>query len=153
MKAEQNDAFLRDEYLLIQNQYEDYDRRSLTIKSWISAASIAAIALGAHVDKTQSAKIWALIAGISLCIWYLEGRWKMFQYAYRGRLKKLEAHFRNAATTKKKRLAPFQIYDQWFESYRSVPFLAQIFMAMWQDFVFIPYLPVIVACAFLYFTN
>ena len=38
-------SFLKDEYLLLQNQYEDYDRRSLTIKGWVGSGAAAALAL------------------------------------------------------------------------------------------------------------
>jgi hypothetical protein len=35
-------GYLKDEYLLLQDQYEDFDRRTLTIKSWIGTGAFAA---------------------------------------------------------------------------------------------------------------
>ena len=35
----------RQSYLLLQNQYEDYDRRSMTIKGWVGSGAAAALAL------------------------------------------------------------------------------------------------------------
>lgn len=148
MSASQLDTFLKDEYLLLQNQYEDFDRRSLTIKSWVSGAAIAAIALGADGTKNPSGMVWLAIAFIAICIWYLEGRWKMFQYACRGRIEQIEAHFRGQAPEP---LVPFQSFDVWFKHYQSTPFLGRLAKAMWQDFVFIPYLPLVfVSLAFFF---
>ena len=42
---DQRRGYLRDEYLFLQGQYEDYDKRSLTIKGWVSTGAIAALAL------------------------------------------------------------------------------------------------------------
>jgi hypothetical protein len=39
-------AFLRDEYLLLQKFYEDYDARVITIKGWSATIGMAAIGGG-----------------------------------------------------------------------------------------------------------
>jgi hypothetical protein len=145
------DNYLRDEYLLLQNQYEDYDKRSLTIKSWITAASIAGIALGFGKDGDVTALVWIVVASISACVWYLEARWKMFQYALRPRIKLIESYFRGEARAKN--IDPFQAYDAWFEGYQSDSILEVVrdFVdAATQDFVFVPYLPIILICVSMY---
>jgi hypothetical protein len=157
-------SLLKDEYQILQGQYEDYDRRSLTIKGWISFASVAAIALGFGSDKTGArGEIWLIVAIVALSIWYLEGRWKLFQYAFRDRIRTIEAIFRGDADLIDKNTRPFQIYHAWFKSYadqpifpyerefRPRPFLRRLAEAMLQDFVFLPYLPIIVICLYLYF--
>ena len=43
LKDEDLRTALKDEYLLLQNQYEDFDRRSLTIKGWFGGGAAAAV--------------------------------------------------------------------------------------------------------------
>jgi len=74
-------SYLRDEYLLLQTQYEDYDRRSLTINGWIASGAVAglAISFGSSYKLVYVVPlIVALMAGV---FWYLEAYWKLFQYA------------------------------------------------------------------------
>jgi hypothetical protein len=40
--GEQELRDLKGEYILLQNLYEDFDRRSLAIKGWIAAGAVAA---------------------------------------------------------------------------------------------------------------
>jgi hypothetical protein len=151
MDDTQRAAFLKDEYLLLQNQYEDSDRRSLTIKGWISAAAVAGVALGLDKSKNPDGEIWIIVAVIAACIWYLEGRWKTFQYANRGRIELIERYFRDSGEMATVPPAPFQMYASWFETYVSESRLRRRFGAMRQDFVFLPYLPIIAICVFFYF--
>ena len=44
---QQDRGFLKDEYLKLQDLFEDFDRRSLTIKGWVSAGAAVAIVAGA----------------------------------------------------------------------------------------------------------
>jgi hypothetical protein len=156
--------FLRDEYQLLQNQYEDFDKRSLTIKGWIAAATIAAFALGLDESKHPPKEIWLVISAVVACVWYLEGQWKMFQYGLRDRIRILEAHFRNDPDILIKDPPPFQIYYWWFQSHRhDKPIYAyeesrrprgywsRLGTAMGQTFVFLPYFPIIVICMCFYF--
>jgi hypothetical protein len=46
--------FLKDEYLLLQTQYESFDSRSLTIKGWTSTGALAALAVGFAVQHEHS---------------------------------------------------------------------------------------------------
>src|ERR1700761_1584350 len=110
MSSEEKLQYLKDEYLKLQDQYEDYDRRSLTIKGWISAAAVAGMALGLDHAKNPHGEIWLVIAVIAACIWYLEGRWKMFQYGLRDRIRMIEAFFRDDPDILFKNPPPFQIY-------------------------------------------
>lgn len=45
LDEKEHQSLLQDEYLLLQNQYQDYDRRSLTIKGWVGSGAAAALAL------------------------------------------------------------------------------------------------------------
>jgi|SRR5215213_34 len=159
MNDDQRRQYLKEEYQILQGQYEDFDRRSLTIKGWVSAASIAGMALGFDSSKNPHGEAWLAIAVIAGCVWFLEGCWKMFQYAIGDRIRIIEAYFRDEPDILIKNPAPFQIYHWWFRSfaydepvyeyerkYRPKPHFRRLAAAMSQPFVFVPYLPIILIC-------
>ena len=117
--ADSNDTFLKDEYLKLQDQYEDYDRRALHIKGWIGAAAITGFALGIDSNKNIDNRTLLIIGAIAICFWYLEASWKTFQYAISDRIRVLEAHFRQDKDILIKDPKPFQIYSWWFKAYFS----------------------------------
>ncbi len=157
LSPEQTANFLRDEYLLLQNQYEDYDRRSIAIKGWVSSGAIAALALGLSDTGPNPVAIHLITTTIVSMVWYLEVRWKLFQYALSDRIRVLEAHFRQDEEVLVKDPAPFQIYHWWFRSYANDEPIYQyeaafrprgrqkrLWSVAFQRFVFIPYLPIII---------
>ncbi len=87
-------SFLKDEYLLLQNQYEDFDRRSLTIKGWIGSGAAASLALSFNSTSRYAFLVPIFVAVIAAVFWYLEASWKMFQYALSDRIRIIEAYFR-----------------------------------------------------------
>jgi len=95
MDDQERRAFLKDEYLFLQNQYEDFDRRSLTIKGWLSTGAIAAIALSFNSSYKDVYVVPILVASIAAVFWYLEAYWKLFQYALADRIRVIEAYFRS----------------------------------------------------------
>jgi hypothetical protein len=148
----------KDEYFKLQDQYEDFDRRSLQIKGWIASAAVAAVALG---FGQAGRKVWIAVAVTAACIWLLEAFWKMFQYGFRDRIRTLEGYFRGDKDANP--VAPFQIYNSWFKSHvedapiydyekdrRPRPYLWRFMKAMAHPFVFLPYLPIIVMCLLFY---
>jgi len=110
-------ALLKDEYLFLQNQYEDFDRRSLTIKGWISTGAIAALAIAFNSSYKHVYIVPILVAVIAAVFWYLEAYWKLFQYALADRIRIIEAYFRDDKDILVKNPAPFQIYNWWFRAY------------------------------------
>jgi hypothetical protein len=151
MTSAEEIQFLKDEYVLLQNQYEAFDQRSLTIKGWISAGSIGAIAVGLSGKTPHGELIWPVTALLALCFWYLEARWKTFQYALRDRICLIEKifhkHFGSAE------LAPFQIFRAWFDSRgrqlpatRPTPPVTSTLKAALLDFVMLPYVLFIGVC-------
>lgn len=111
MKSESKVAYLKDEYLLLQKFYEDYDARVITIKGWSATIGMAAVGLGFH----QSHFLWLFAAGASVVFWVLEALWKSFQYMYAPRIKLLEAAF---LEDEFESVAPFQVYSSWFEHFQ-----------------------------------
>ena len=109
MEEKDKISFLKDEYLVLQRFYEDYDARALSIKGWSATIGIAAIGGGFY----QTKYLWLFAAGASLVFWMLEATWKNFQYLYRPRIEKIENAFdRNSFDD----LSPFQIYRSWDEA-------------------------------------
>lgn len=84
-------GFLKDEYLLIQKQYEDFDTRIMTING--RSATIGLAALGAGFQHTKY--LWLFEAGIGIIFWVLEAISKSFQYNYADRIQLLEEKFRD----------------------------------------------------------
>jgi hypothetical protein len=105
-------GYLKDEYLLLQKFYEDYDARVITIKGWSATVGLAAIGVGFY----QSRYLWLFAAGASLVFWGLEALWKGFQYMYEPRIQLLEEAFRSDDV---KPPAPFQIYRAWDDEYQA----------------------------------
>lgn len=144
-------ALLKEEYFKLQDQYEDYDRRTLTIKGWVASGSIAALALSysdSH-DKTVFVSISVLM--ISSSFWYLEAKWKLFQYALRHRIRSIEAYFKGEEDKLENGpIFPLQMYSQFFFAYRKELKLyksdqrASGAVSLWQvarqGFVSMPYL-------------
>lgn len=155
-------GLFKDEYVLLQGIYEDFDRRSLQIKGWISGGAIAGIGLA--LGKDHYNEILVVVAFVSLCIWYIEARWKLFQQGFRDRIRAIEAMFRNDQDAPA--IVPLQIYHSWYQSYvEGKPLydsesaashrskILRLLCAMGLDFVFVPYLPIIAICAILYVKN
>lgn len=117
LTEEQKLVFLKDEYLFLQNQYEDFDRRSLTIKSWVASGSVAVLALSFNTPSRYALFLPLMVGSICIVFWYLEVYWKLFQYALRDRIRIIEAYFRNDLDILTKNPPPFQIYHSWFQSY------------------------------------
>src|SRR4051794_12788235 len=98
---------LKAEYGILQSQYEAFDGRALTIKSW--SAPLIAGGVGLGLKEHSNAIIVAAIFA-ALCLWLLEAIWKSFQYCYTDRIKLIEAWFRGEHQGS---IVPFQIFSAW----------------------------------------
>jgi hypothetical protein len=161
LSEEQRRGYLKEEYFFLQAQYEDYDRRSLTIKGWASTGAVAALALSFNFEHKAGGLLVPIVIGtIIAVVWYLEIYWKMFQYALADRIRIIEAYFRNDDDILSKNPAPLQIYHSWFESYsadrpiyeyekkfRPQPHSTRFRRVAFQRFVYLPYLPILIFCA------
>ena len=142
MTPEQRLQFLRDEYLLLQGHYEDFDRRTLTIKGWVSAGAFAAVALGLEKATAPGSALWIAIAVMAACFWFLEWRWKTFQVALDPRLLHIEALFRgDRAAAEARGEVPFQTFD-WFVRAFKAQRLSSLRLAVYGS-VMLPYVPII----------
>ena len=110
-------GYLKDEYLLLQDQYEDFDRRTLTIKGWIGTSAFAALAVSFGSSNNYAYIFPLMVAVLSGVFWYLEGHWKLFQQATADRIRIIEAFFREDAKVFEKNPLPFQAFHQFSLSY------------------------------------
>jgi hypothetical protein len=101
-------GLLRDEYLLLQKFYEDFDGRIVTIKGWSATVGMAALGGGFY----QSRFLWLFAAGAAVIFWLVEALWKSFQYMYAPRIQELETAFRSDHFDD---VSPLQVYNSWFK--------------------------------------
>ena len=157
----ERDDYLRDEYLHLQNVYEDFDRRALTIKGWAVTVCIAGIGVGFEVRNSST--VWILSGFAATLFWWLEAKWKTYQYAHSLRIRIIEGYFRGDAD--KQDIVPLQIYSSWFRKYaydesphkRENEDLKSVKLTPrqqdWENMklrlVYIPYAPLCIACVLL----
>ncbi len=111
-------SLLKDEYLLLQNHYEDFDRRSLTIKGWIAAGAVTALAISFGSSFRYAYMLPILVALLAAVFWYIEAYWKLFQSAIGDRIRIIEAYFRaDPDILHDKEPVPFQAYNRFYRSY------------------------------------
>ena len=113
MMEEKRAELLKDEYVMLQNFYEDIDAKGMTIKSWAITVALATIGTGLLYRKE------VLLIGffVSLGFWYLEAHWRGLSYFFAARIRNIEAAFRTDAW---KAEVPLQVYSTWTDEYKKV---------------------------------
>ena len=86
MRSEDRVTLLKDEYIMLQQFYEDVDRRCLTIKGW--GVTVATATIGAGLLYSRHLFLGAFAA--ALLFWYLEAFWRGLTFFFAQRIKKLE---------------------------------------------------------------
>jgi len=86
MNEDKRADLLKDEYVMLQQFYEDIDSKGLTIKNWAITVALAAIGTGILYSKV------VLLVGFvaSLVFWYLEAHWRGLSYFFSVRIKNIE---------------------------------------------------------------
>lgn len=136
---------LRAEYTILQTHYEAYDARALLIKSWSAPLLAAGVGLGA--ERSDALFLLSLLAAV--CLWGLEGFWKIYQRAFDRRIETLEAWFADPDAAA---IAPFQILASWRGSFHASKaggaMASDLLRILLKPAVCIPYLPIAAAgCA------
>jgi len=101
-------TLLKEEYFFLQKTYEDFDSKSITIKTWSVSCSL--VLIGAGFSDKGSAELFLIGAIASLFFWIIEAYWKGFQIAFLKRIKDIENHFLKPEGTF---IAALQISNQW----------------------------------------
>jgi len=131
---------LQAEYLLLQNQYEAYDQRALSLKALATPLLGAGVAFGV---KEPSVVLIGLTVAVAIALWILETTWKVFQYCNIPRIEALEEWFANSEPQE---LKPFQTYRAWSAAFRNDWRDARRWVAVaCEPFVYLPYVVVVIA--------
>jgi hypothetical protein len=137
-------SFLRDEYMFLQQTYDDFDRRLIVIKGWSVTIGSSAIVAGFIAHR------YAWLGGIAaaLLFWINEGMWKQLQFHYRPRIIDIEVAFQ---TNTFSQIKPFQLYHQWMQSFSTVAQKKARLGRIWSlNIVLVPHWPIIIICASLF---
>ena len=111
MKKEILANTLKDEYLLLQQFYEDIDQKGLTIKGWSITVAIATFGAAFVYGKTEA---YLISIASGLLFWYLESYWRGLSYFFSTRIKEIELGFQGDGW---KEMLPLQIYSVWTREY------------------------------------
>jgi hypothetical protein len=140
-----DNAFLKEEYFFLQKTYEDFDSKSITIKTWSVSGSL--VLIGAGFSEKGSAELFCIGAIASLFFWVIEAYWKGFQYAFLRRIKTIEAYFTN---TEKSILPPLQISTDWNLDWHTVGKRRVWKRIIWWPTVMLPHLVLFIGGITLY---
>lgn len=112
MEPKQRADLLKDEYIMLQQFYEDIDSKGLTIKNWAITVGLAVI--GAGLVQNNDLILWAGLAA-SLMFWYLEAYWRGLSYFFSARIQDIERVFQAGTMDTE---APLQVYSTWDAAYQ-----------------------------------
>lgn len=132
MGSNVNDEFVKEEYLHLQKVIENFDQKSLTIKSWSVTVSMAGI-VSAFTQRNPY--ILLLSAGASLLFWIIEGLWKSFQHAHYPRVQTIEQYYKAGRTT-----ADFsapEITCSWINNWNKGK--GKLLRLLWYPHIFLPH--------------
>lgn len=112
MDSDKRAEFLKDEYVMLQQFYEDIDTKGLTIKNWAVTVGLATIGAGFLYNND-----WLfLIAAITAVVfWYLEAYWRGLSHFFAVRIMEIEGIF---ASGKFDKTIPLQVYSKWDEEFK-----------------------------------
>ena len=97
-------GILKDEYVMLQQFYEDIDEKGLNIKNWSISVALASIGAGLLYHKN----VLLLTFAASVMFWILEAYWRGLSYFFVVRIKNIEKAFANGVEEKE---VPLQVYS------------------------------------------
>jgi hypothetical protein len=103
-------GLLKDEYVMLQQFYEDIDEKGLNIKNWSVTVALATIGAGLVYNK----HILLLTFAAAIMFWTLEGYWRGLSYFFVVRIKEIEKAF---AEGREQDETPLQVYSTWEKAY------------------------------------
>jgi hypothetical protein len=111
MNKDKRVELLKDEYIMLQQFYEDIDGKGLNIKNWAITVALATIGAGI-VYHMNMLFLVAFVAAI--VFWFLEAYWRGLSHFFGVRIKEIESIFRKG---KFDREVPLQVYSKWGDEY------------------------------------
>lgn len=110
MEKSHYSGILKDEYVMLQQFYEDIDEKGLNIKNWSITVALASIGAGLVYNKN----ILLLACAAAIMFWILEGYWRGLSYFFVVRIKEIEKAF---AEDREEQEIPLQVYSTWRKAY------------------------------------
>lgn len=111
-QAELNLILLKDEYLMVQEFYQDIDRRCFTIMGW--SITVAITAIGAGIVYLQPTLLLAAFLA-AMMFWYLEATWRGLSYFMSQRILQIEEA---VALGSSGSTLPLQLYTEWKKEFK-----------------------------------
>jgi len=111
MNEDKHIDLLKDEYIMLQNFYEDIDSKGLTIKNWAITVALPVIGTGLFYHK----EIFLIGIFASLVFWYLEAYWRGLSHFFSARIKNIERAFQSGKWNEE---IPLQVYSTWGVEYK-----------------------------------
>jgi len=104
-------SLLKDEYVMLQNFYEDIDEKGLNIKNWSITVALASIGTGVVYDRN----VLLIACAAAFMFWVLEAYWRGLSYFFVVRIKNIEKAF---AEGEAQNTIPLQVYSTWDKAYK-----------------------------------
>jgi hypothetical protein len=142
MDDDKRAELLKDEYIMLQQFYEEIDSKGLTIKGWSITVALAAIGTGILYRRE------ILLIGFlsALVFWYLEAHWRGLSHFFSTRIKQIEAAFLSEEWKKE---PPLQVYATWDDEY--IKSKDQTRRYMLKQSSFLPHSVIAVVCLLTFF--
>jgi len=102
---------LKDEYVMLQQFYEDIDEKGLNIKNWSITVALTAIGTGLFYDRN----VLLIASAAALMFWVLEAYWRGLSYFFVVRIQEIEKIFSKG---KEDTAIPLQVYSTWSKAYK-----------------------------------
>ena len=139
-------SLLKDEYIMLQQFYEDIDQKGLNIKGWSITATIAAFVAALIYDHKEA---YLIAAGASLLFWILEGYWRGLSYFFSRRIIQIEAAMRDEEEWEE--MPPLQVYRVWSKEYDKSG--GKTLRYMFKLSTMLPHVVVLVAAVLMFFVT
>lgn len=139
------DHLLKEEYFFLQKVVEDFDTKSITIKTWSVSGSL--VLVGAGFSDKGGKELFLVGAIASMLFWFIEANWKGFQLSFHDRLEDIEKYFFNPASSS---IRPLQLSGSWKRSWKTY-YKRRVWIIMWWPTVMLPHIIMFIGGIALYF--
>ena len=141
MNSDDRVFLLKDEYLFLEQDYEDIDKKCLNIKGW----NITLVAVLIVAGLEFSGILFAVGAFASFVFWYIEAYYRGLTFFIQIRIKMIEKAFRNNDCVS---VTPFQLYSTWEKKFDDCGSQTKNYIS--RPHVFLPHLFITVICLILF---
>lgn len=137
-------SLLKDEYVMLQQFYEDIDEKGLNIKNWSISVALASIGTGLFYDRN----VLLIASAAAFMFWILEAYWRGLSYFFVVRIKNIEKAFAEGSEESE---IPLQVYSTWDNAFAESK--NQTFRYMLKFSSVVPHVPIMVISIALYISG